>query len=198
MSDALKNFSTKETPQALKSPQLVITKRRCARCKQYKDLNDENFRFRATKGWYEAFCRNCEKEYQAEYYQKNRTRILARESRRSGQRWAKIKADAILHASYLEDVRINRRLKREVRYDRRGVIGQPEHFLLVDSEPLVRFIVEKQIAIYALARKAQISERTIRRFMYENKTRRVSFYIADQICIAFEKSVYDLYPEMRE
>lgn len=183
----------------LKSPHVVIDKRRCARCRLYKPL--DQFRYREDKKFYDSYCHPCMAEYQREYYRKNKEKISARESGRSRQRWQDIKKDPILHARILEDKRLHCRLKAEregrVMLPRTPLFSQPTHHIKLDKQPLMKFVREKIKQGYTkadVARQVGFDDGNMTRLFYANTT--VSFYMADRICTAFSKSVYDLYPEM--
>lgn len=166
------------------------TKRRCARCKQYKDF--EFFYLNPKTHKYRCYCKECHNEKAREYKIEHPEKVRAA----NVTRWKKIKGDLKLHTKVVEDRRINLRLRNERSMETHPVfITIPKSHTLVKPEPLVRYLetLLERSTVVELEKKCEIPFGTLYRIFHNQH---VSFYLADTICVANNKSVYDLYPEM--
>lgn len=147
---------------------------------------------------FKAYCVPCEKEYQREYRQKNKEKIRDYQHEYAAAKWARIKADPKLHLEAVELRRMYNRLNGRTKSSRVPIYTSNPKHLLVDGEPLRKFVLSKLeiMGLRELCLHCDIHDRTLYRLLHDNKTGRVSFYVADQICTAFRISVYQLYPEM--
>ena len=132
-------------------------------------------------------------------YEKRRDPARRREIQR---RWrAKVMADPVRHAAFLE----NRRLQYHLRKETKGQPAArytfhkdvPEPYMLVDAAPLKSYVYRRELSQGEIARAVGIDEAGIRRILDRTRPTRVSLFTVDKVLTAFDGPPYQsLYPDV--